>query len=318
MLFLLPLIGAAILGVAAAASVVRVDIAHRAVLVRFGKRVEGKDGEYGEGWHGFWDGVMPFIDRLEAEPVTLDSAALATEIVTKDNLKIKVGGSVQFRIDDVYHFKGINPQAMGVGMSDAIKSELGIIAGRADGDKFVHSRREIWLLINSVLRFSVAPHYRASAADSTVFDPADGDAEVEPQERLSFYEKNAHAIGEALKQETGNPDDHSGIEERYGIDVVVFELASVEFSQETMAALEKKQQAAHTADAAKEAYRRQREIFDDLKGQVGPERALNEVSLIVGGKDRGSRQVISVEGLEGVSAVLGDALRRFLGGGNGS
>ena len=56
-------------------------------------------------------------------------------------------------------------------------------------------------------------------------------------------------------------------------------------------------------------------IFNELKDAVGPERALNEASLIVGGKDRGSRQIISVEGLEGVGAALGAALRRSSGRG---
>lgn len=312
MLFLLPLIGAAILVVAAAASAKRVDPVHRAVLIRFGKRRE--DMVYGEGWHGFWDGVLPFLDRFEAKPITLDPAAISTKVLTKDNMQVSIGGSVQYRVDDVYRNLEVNPATMGVGMSDAIKSELGIIAGRADGEQFVGARREIWLLINAMLRFSVAPHYRASATNPTLFDPIGGDQEVEPEERLPFYRKNVMAISAALKRETENHDDRSLIEERYGVDVVVFELAEVNFTTETVAALEKKRQAELGADAAKSAFRREKEIFLELKDEVGPERALNEASLIVGGKERGSRQIISLEGLEGVAA----ALRNFLKGGGNS
>ncbi|MDP3947233.1 MAG: SPFH domain-containing protein [bacterium] len=308
MLFLLPLIGAAILAVAAAASAKRIDTVHRAALIRWGRRT-GK--EYGEGWHGFWDGVMPFIDRFEARPVTLDPLVISTRVITKDNLQISIEGSAQYRVDDVHHNMGINPATMNVGMSDAIKSELGIIAGCADGDQFKAARREIWLLINSMLRFSVAPHYRASIADPTAFDPVHGDREVEPEERLPFYRKNAQAIAAALKRETANSDDHSEIEERYGIDVVVFELAEVAFTVETMAALEKKRQAELEGDAALGAFDREMKILHQLKGEVGAERALNEASLIMGGEARGKRQIISLEGLEG---VVGDVARRILKG----
>ena len=97
---------------------------------------------------------------------------------------------------------------------------------------------------------------------------------------------------------------------------MVFELAEVNFTKETVEALEKKRQAELGADAAQGAFKRQLAIFNELKEHVGPERALNEASLIVGGKDRGSRQIISVEGLEGIGAALGGALRRSTGGGS--
>lgn len=314
MIFLLPLVGAAILGVAAAASVKRVDPVHRGVLVRLDKRHE--DRMYGEGWHGFWDGVMPFIDRIEIEPVTLQPATVTTTVLSRDNLQLTVSGSVQFRVDDVYRHMEMDPKTIEVGMRDAIESELGIIAGKVNGDQFKAARREVQLLINSVLRFSSAPHYRASAADPTVFDPVGGDREVEPHKRVGFYRKNGTAVRTALKQETKEAGDRSEIEERYGIDVVVFELAEVNFTKGTVEALEKKRQAELEADAAQAGFRRQMEIFNELKDAVGPERALNEASLIVGGKDRGNRKIISVEGLEGVGAALGGALRRFLGGGS--
>ena len=314
MLFLLPLIGAAILGVAAAASVKRVNPVHRGVLVRLDKRHE--DRTYGEGWHGFWDGVMPFIDRIEIEPVTLQTATVTTTVLSKDNLQLTISGSVQFRVDDVYRHMEVDPKTIEVGMNDAIESELGIIAGKVRGDQFKAARREVQLLINSVLRFSAAPHYRASATDPTVFDLADGDQEVEPHKRVGFYRKNGAAVREALQRETEEADDRSEIERRYGIDVVVFELAEVNFTKETVEALEKKRQAELGADAAQGAFKRQLAIFNELKEHVGPERALNEASLIVGGKDRGSRQIISVEGLEGIGAALGGALRRSTGGGS--
>lgn len=317
MLFLLPLVGAAILGVAAAASVKRVDPVHRGVLVRLDKRHE--DRVYGEGWHGFWDGVMPFIDRIAVEPVTLQPMTITTKVLSKDNLQLTVGGSVQFRVDDVYrHMEmDLDLKTIEVGMRDAIESELGIIAGKVNGDQFKAARREVQLLINSVLRFSVASHYRASAADPTVFDPANGDQEVEPHKRVGFYRKNGKAIRTALERETEEADDRSEIEKRYGIDVVVFELAEVDFTPETVAALEKKRQAELGADAAQGAFKRQMAIFHELKEHVGPERALNEASLIVGGKDRGNRQIISVEGLENVGAALGGALQKFLEGRSG-
>lgn len=314
MLFLLPLVGAAILGVAAAASVKRVDPVHRGVLVRLDKRHE--DRVYGEGWHGFWDGVMPFIDRIEIEPVTLQTATVTTAVLSKDNLQLVISGSVQFRVDRVYRHMEVDPKTIEVGMRDAIESELGIIAGKVNGDQFKAARREVQLLINSVLRFSGAPHYRASSADPARFDPANGNQEVEPHKRISFYRKNGAAVRTALQRETDEADDRSEIEERYGIDVVVFELAEVNFTKETVAALEKKRQAELGADAAQGAFKRQMAIFHELKEHVGPERALNEASLIVGGKDRGSRQIISVEGLEGIGSVLGDALRKTTGGGN--
>lgn len=315
MLFLLPLVGAAILGVAAAASVKRVDPVHRGVLVRLDKRHE--DRVYGEGWHGFWDGVMPFIDRIAVEPVTLQPMTITTKVLSKDNLQLTVGGSVQFRVDDVYRHMEMDLKTIEVGMRDAIESELGIIAGKVNGDQFKAARREVQLLINSVLRFGAAPHCRASAADPATCDLANGDQEVEPHKRISFYRKNGKVIRAALKLETENADDRSDIEARYGIDVVVFELAEVDFTPETVAALEKKRQAELGADAAQGAFKRQMAIFHELKEHVGPERALNEASLIVGGKDRGNRRIISVEGFEGVGAVLGDALQKFLEGRSG-
>ena len=64
-----------------------------------------------------------------------------------------------------------------------------------------------------------------------MFDLTKGAREVEPHKRVGFYRKNGTAVRAALQRETEEADDRSEIEERYGIDVVVFELADVNFAK---------------------------------------------------------------------------------------
>lgn len=299
-MFLLPLIVAAILIVLVAVSINIVDPVNTAVRIRLNRRIPGI---YREGWHGLWDGVLPFIDRLEQFPTELKTETVTVKVLSEDNLILEIKGSFQYRVD--YRFASsymeLSDETIKVGVSDAIEAELGIIAGKVKALDFKSLRREVQNIINAILRLGTPPHYCAARSPGSnkpdLFSPS-GVEEVEPEDRLPFYQKNSQAIRDVLEHEEDETEDRSVIEKRYAIDIVTYALAEVGFSKETAAALEKKQQARHEADGLGERFDKKVKMMKGLKGEfpgLDDSEVLNEASVSMG---QATRQVFSLEGLK--------------------
>lgn len=242
--------------------------------------------------------ISPFIEDViwetaASDPLTTETLRepISVIVISADNLEIEVGGSFLWRIDpDLIETHIQLGKDVIKGSSDAIESEIGVIASKQDGRSFREQRGPIQTLINCVLRFGTPPHY-----DPQVFGlPETG--EIEVQDRLDFYQRHSKMLRERLAKEAENVSDRSAVERRYGIDAVGFELTKVRFTKETMEALEEEQQAAARMDAAEKIRRKKIEVFEELLGKgLTPQQAINEASVLV---EQAVKQVHSIEGLE--------------------
>ena len=122
-----------------------------------------------------------------------------------------------------------------IGLTDTVKDAIGTIAGLHDPDTFIGSREAIYLIINSYLRLDIPPHL--DFENSELVFPA-GVTRITDKDRLKFYEDNAIVIGKMLKQENKDDDKISDVEKRYGIDIITFALAAVNFSEEVRRAMD--------------------------------------------------------------------------------
>ncbi len=245
--------------------------------------------------------LIPFAEdvlltSVENEEITLalQRKPVSIKLISKDRLQIVVEGSIQYRVDpallDRFLLVGKNAWE---GMIDAIKSELGQIAGCKVADVFIERRQALQDLINCVLRLSTPPHQNPSVLGKE-FD----DKIVIPEHRLEFYEKHMTKIKNLLKAESRNSEDRSTIEKRYGIDVVTFELAKVDFSEETLKAMESERQAKDRMKASRILAARKLSLYRRLRKEgLGPQEAINEAAVTVG---QAEKKIVSVEGLKNI------------------
>lgn len=248
---------------------------------------------------------LPFFERVEL--ISLQLAEIPVEIdfttAPPDRLQLTMKGSLQYRPDPSVSDKSyerrnifitMSEEIIKKGISDAIKDLLGMIGGITPADMFIQRREAINLLINCLLRLAVPPHRQAG---------------MEVNHWLDFYADahNRQFVVEALEHEREVTEDRSGIEERYGLDVVVFALAEVDFSNEVKKSFERQRQ----AQARREAFQHKIAMAQQARdlGATAQE-ALNaaDVSLDPDVK----KQVVSVEGEAG---VLGGLIARLGEGG---
>ena len=98
------------------------------------------------------------------------------------------------------------------------------------------------------------------------------------------------------KTKSGSEKDYSVIEERFGIEVVVFNLADVDFSQKTKIALEEQKQ----ADFRAVAVRKKIDIAKELQTKLGADAqiALNSADVLM--TPGVTKHIVSVEGDAGI------------------
>ena len=116
-----------------------VPTVHYGLVTRFKKRT----GQIlKEGLHI----VIPFIDSVELFKYEMVTSQINESFFSKDNLKVVVQGSVQWCPDQKLldsKFIEMSEETIQKGLIDAIKSELGIIAGTKKGEAFISSREAI-------------------------------------------------------------------------------------------------------------------------------------------------------------------------------
>ena len=256
---------------------VSIPTVHYGLVTRWGKRT-GRVLD--EGLHF----VIPFIDLVELFKYHVATKPISESFLSKDRLQVMIKGSVQWRPDKSLlnrAFVEMSEDAISEGLESAIKSELGIIAGTKSGLAFIGNREAIGFLINCVLRLSVPPHVKEG---------------LKPSERLRYYIENALNIRKHLTDEGKNTEDRSPIEARYGIDIVEFALADVDFSPKTIEALEKRKQVEGELRAQDAQFKKIAVITEELKAKgLTPQEAVNAAQAIIGNAEK---KVFSVEGLD--------------------
>lgn len=246
---------------------------------------------------------IPFFERvelisLELAEISLGEKGIDFTTAPPDRLQLTIKGSLQYRPDPGVSenrrnvFITMSEAIIQRGISDAIKDLLGMVGGITPADMFIRRREAVNILINCLLRLANPPHRQTG---------------VEVDRWIDFYAdvNNRQQAIEALEHEREHIEDRSEIERRYGIDIMVFALAEIDFSDEVKKSFEKQRQ----AKARKDAFRHKITMARQAKklGATAQE-ALNaaDVSLDPDVK----KQVVSVEGEAG---VLGGLIAR-LGG----
>lgn len=144
------LVGAAVFLLSAAISI---PTAHYGVVVRFNERT-GR--VLNEGLNFIW----PFIEKALIYSYELRTDPLEAEVFSKDRQETSLKGSIQWRPDfkNLRRFVEIPENTILVGLKDAIKSEIGKIAGAKDSQVFISERPQLEVLINSIFRLERPPH----------------------------------------------------------------------------------------------------------------------------------------------------------------
>lgn len=131
------------------------------VPTRFKERKKDGDGKTETLEEGM-SFIAPLIDDLLQENLfskKLVTAPVAAKALSKDNLKIDLEGSVQYRASDLDIYIGMSSETIKNGMIDAVESELGKICGIKPADTFIKYRTEVETLIQCVLQLEKPPHY---------------------------------------------------------------------------------------------------------------------------------------------------------------
>lgn len=336
------LLGGIVIGfVLVISSAVSVPTAHYGIITRLGKRI-GKPLPEGLNF------VVPFIDKVLIYSIELKTDPLdEISVFSNDRLDIELKGSVQWRPDkkELKGFVEIPENTILVGLKDAIKSEIGKIAGEKKGDFFIRERKALETHINCIFRLQRPPHYFLNPKESTkgkeqefgksftdwindkreeVKGISDDEEKKQKQEKIekienitnwelptereigdddelidswkldiiSFYKANARSIQSMIDL---GENETSPIEDLYHINISIFRLADVDFTEGTKRALERKRQVEAEIVAAKQQQKWKLEIMDELieKG-LDAEKASNAADVMMGISEK--RQVISIEG----------------------
>lgn len=142
-------------------AIVIVPTVYFGIPTRFKERIKNTDGKskiLNEGINF----VFPLIDDLLSENLEskeLTPEEISTKVLSLDKMEITIEGSIQYKIDDLNTFIEMTPMAIKDGMVDAIKSELGNIAGTKNAESFIKNRLEIEMLIKTILQLERAPYY---------------------------------------------------------------------------------------------------------------------------------------------------------------
>lgn len=268
---------------------VQIPAYHFGVVERFGKRTGGilREGLKLK---------LPFIDQVELISLELETIPISVEFTTKDKLKLVCSGSLQYRPDPEIKkgrniFVEMSEKTITVGIIDMVKSKLGSLGGVKESNDFIENRAAIADLINCSLRLKKAPHL---------------DSGVNIKKVIDFYKTNWQQVKKILNGEKARVKNRSSIEERYGIDIEQFALASIVFTPETEKSFEKEKQ----AEARARAFDKKMEMAKKAK-ELGAsaQEALNAADVSL---DSAKKEVISVEGQAG---VLGGLLGKLDKGG---
>lgn len=257
-------------------AIVEVPTVHYGVVLFLKKRTKR---ELKEGWHF----TIPFFNSVELFSLEVQTLPVEVSFFSKDRLEVVAKGSLQWKPDrhllqDI--FMTMDEKTIVQGLLDAVKGELGVIGGTKEAGAFIEKREAINFLINCVLRLSMPPHV---------------EKDLSPAQRLAYYTKNAVEIRKRLDDEANHPDDRSSVERLYGIDVVKFALADVDFSAETRKSMELKKQMEQKLKADKLQHDHLLAMTEALKGLgLSPDEAVDAAQVTL---DQAEKKVHAVRGL---------------------
>ncbi|MFH0806660.1 MAG: SPFH domain-containing protein [Candidatus Brennerbacteria bacterium] len=290
---------------------------HFGVVERFGERI----AIFREGLNF----KIPLIDKIELISLELSEIPTVVSFTTKDRLPLQCNGSLQYRPDpDMGGAKNVfvtmSEDIVTSGIKEAIKAKLGSLGGTRNAEEFIVNRNAIADLINATLRMKVPPHLnhdktmcgakiQKKISEQVNVVDCDLPQEVLSDDLLEYYRSHWRTVKKIIDEERSRPTDRSAYEERYGIDIVAFALADVDFSEETKKAFEKEQQ----AKARRRAFTDKIEMAKEAKNLgASAQEALNAADVSLDPSIK--KSVLSVEGETGVLGGFIGALTQKKGG----
>ena len=154
---------------------VSVPTNHYGVITFLGKKLQRTLDE-GLGYTypllSFLGNVRTYSYELQTDSLSGDKSSV---VITKDNLEIRIEGSIQWRPDKNALLKHteMTREAIFCGMRDAIEEGLGEIAGQEKADSFYKKREAVSYLINSFFKLERRPDYHLPRVGETPNGPKD-------------------------------------------------------------------------------------------------------------------------------------------------
>lgn len=283
---------------------VEIPAYHFGIVERFGKRM---DIVLYEGLRA----KLPFIDSVELISIELVEIDVPANFTTQDKLQLTCNGSLQYRPDPIVKRKGkcvfveMSEEIIKSGIEDTIKAKMGALGGVKNGEDFIKLRHAISDMLNCFFRLDEPPHKKHNPATCGITNcnvPIGN--QIDAEKLLDFYSTHWVDVKNALK----NAPSTSEVEERYGIDIEYYALASIDFSKATMEAFEKQKQ----ADAKAGAFDRKIEMAKKAQALgASAQVALNAADISL--DPSVNKKVVSVEGEAGVLGGILEAIGK--GGG---
>ncbi|MBI4087702.1 MAG: hypothetical protein HY434_02625 [Candidatus Liptonbacteria bacterium] len=217
-------------------------------------------------------------------------------------------------------FLGTTPAAIEREINATLKGKLGNLGGVIGSNDFLVNRSAIEDFIRCTLQMEVPPHKRHNGCRVPGCNYV-GTREIPSGKILDFYNTHREAIGEEIRTEKSRATDMSGIERSNGIDVELFKLEKVDFSEETKKALNEEEVQRARARGLEIQRLEAKKLMDTLVG-LSPEEALTGTQAALLGtplKDirvRGGGQAVIIEGgIPGLGGASGKADKGGSGGG---
>ena len=219
------------------------------------------------------------------------------------DMKLKIGN------DSVFDMQ--SEEAIHQGLVDAIKDKLGDLGGALETDAFISGRIALGQFFNCEMKLSTPPHldHKKGDPDKCGVPDCEFPDKVPAKDLIEFYHAHFVIGKKKLDGETGEPDDRSSLEQRFGIDIRALDITLIDFTKETKAAFEKEEQ----AKAEKRAMDEKAKIVDLKIGLVkkdiketgaDPVTAHNSVEMEFHPEERANKKTYSVEGFNNVLSPL--------------
>lgn len=251
---------------------------------------------FGRRWRKEKEGLtflIPFAEKAQLFDAELDRLEIIVAVTSKDMLGIKVTGSLESVPDfDLLFQYDLTRAQQKKALEDSIKDEIGVLAGLKEGEAFIAEREVLRTIINCRLRLAVMPHRQNKYPEVKM-----ANGSIPPEERIPFYKKYLKEIQKGLRRETRDPR-RSHIEEAYGLDAKLYNLSSVEYTEETKKAMEAKKQAEFKRKAAESEI----DLAKAIEHSSVSQEALNAAQVSLG---KANKQVYSIEGLKGLNVNIG-------------
>lgn len=290
---------------------------HYGVVLRWGQKRTGRIILDTDGLCWVW----PFIDKVEFFNYQQDPKLIDFGFFSKDRLEIIGKALVQWRpdwksktLEGNNKFMENKKETIESGISETIKSVIGNIIGSLEALKFIEMKSAVERYISCILQLEVPPH----VCPREVSDKCSlGSEEIMGVEkRLEFYKEHSGEINKKLREANAR-DSHSETEKRYGIDIILFNIGKVDFSDKTKASLERQKQAEADMAGARERRKGVSEAiheFSIASPELDPETTLNAALVVT---SQAKKDIHSVEGFKNLfkSADGKLILPEFLKGG---